>query len=426
MGDTEAAPATERLPQIFDPMRVYREMGLLADPGPLGFIATARVLAGPQPDSLLVGVGVSLRNRGFAFRRDGNEFVAEYRVEVTLRTATGLAAMSARDERVRVSSFRETQRSDESVIYQDFLTVAPGDYVLAVGVRDRNGANAGRAETPITVPSLHAAAVSLPITVYQARPRSDAARPPELVINARQSIEYGTDSLQVYLESYGMAAGSRFALTVIDPAGGEGWSDTVVADSGAVRGYVRAIPPGMLSIGRYELQIRQRGEVMAATPFVVSFSDQYAVANLEDIVSLLRYLPQVDSLRAILRAPASERPAMWQRFWRGSDPNPATPEHELIDEYLQRVRIANEQFNDEGGPGWLTERGEVFVSIGPPNEIIDRRAEQQIGRGRYIIWNYYDYRLTLNFIDDTGFGRFRLDPRSRSEFLRIRNQLLAR
>ena len=102
------------------------------------------------------------------------------------------------------------------------------------------------------------------------------------------------------------------------------------------------------------------------------------------------------------------------------------PEHELIDEYLQRVRTANEQFNDEGGPGWLTERGEVFISIGPPNEIIDRRAEQQISRGRYIIWNYFDYRLTLNFIDDTGFGRFRLDPRSRSEFLRIRNQLLAR
>ena len=117
---------------------------------------------------------------------------------------------------------------------------------------------------------------------------------------------------------------------------------------------------------------------------------------------------------------------MWQRFWRTSDPNPATPEHELIDEYLQRVRVANDQFNDEGGPGWLTERGEVFISLGPPNEIIDRRAEQQIGRGRYIIWNYFDYRLTLNFIDDAGFGRFRLDPRSRSEFLRIRNQVLAR
>ncbi len=411
---------------MFDPFRVYREMGLLADPGPLGFIATARVLAGPTPESLFVAVGVSLRNRGFAFRRDGDEFVADYRVEITIRTGTGLVAMSARDERVRVSSFRETQRSDESIIYQDFLRAVPGEYVLAVAVRDRNGANAGRAETPITVPALHGQAVSLPVTVYQARPRSDAARAPELVLNARQSIEYGTESLQVYVETYAMTGGARFVLAAADPSGAEVWSDTVAADSGAVRGIVRAIPPGALSIGRYELQIRQRGQVVAATPFVVSFSDQYAVANLEDIVSLLRYMPYADSLRAVLRAPAAERPAMWQRYWRGTDPNPATPEHELIDEYLQRVRVANEQFNDEGGPGWLTERGEVFISIGPPNEIIDRRAEQQIGRGRYIVWNYYDYRLALNFIDDTGFGRFRLDPRSRAEFLRIRNQIQAR
>jgi len=407
-------------------MRIYHDMGLLTDPGPVGFIATARVLAGPQPDSLLVAVGVSMRNSGFAFRRDGDQFVADYRVEITIRTATGLAAMSARDERVRVGTFRETQRSDESIIFQDYLRVASGDYVLAVAVRDRNGANAGRAEMPITVPALQRSAVSLPITVYQARPRTDASHPPELVLNARQSIAYGSDSLQVYVETYGMAAGSHFVLAAIDPAGGVAWSDTVVADSGAVRGVVRAIPPSAFSIGRYELQIRQRGQVIATTPFIVSFSDQFAVANLEDIVSLLRYMPDADSLRAILHAPAADRPAMWQRYWHNSDPNPATPEHEAIEEYLNRVRIANDQFNDEGGPGWLTERGEVFISIGPPNEIIDRRAEQQIGRGRYIIWNYYDYRLTLNFIDDTGFGRFRLDAQSRSEFLRVRNQIRAR
>jgi len=425
VGNEAPEPSSERLPQVFDPTRVYREMGLLTDAGPLGFVATTRVMAGPSADSLFLGVGVSLHNRGLTFRRDGDQFVAEYRVELSLRTETGLAALAARDERVRVASFRETQRSDESIIYQDFLTAAPGQYVLAVAVRDRNGTSAGRAETPITVPALHPAAVSLPMAVYQATGRTAVARPPQMVLNARQSIEYGADSMRFYVETYGMAAGSRFVLTAVEASGREAWSDTVTADSGAVRGVVRAIPPEALSIGRYELQIRQRGQVMAATPFVVTFSDQYAVANLEDIVSLLRFFPSIDSLRAVLRADPADRPARWLSFWRASDPNPATPEHEAIDEYLARVRIANDQFTDEGGPGWLTERGEVFISLGPPNEVFDRRAEQQIGRGRYIVWNYFDYRLVLTFIDDTGFGRFRLDPRSRAEFLRIRNQVRA-
>lgn len=421
VGEDPAAPATERLPQVFDPTRAYREMGLLTDAGPLGFVATARVVAGPTADSLFLGVGVSMRNRGLTFTRDGDQFVADYRVEISVRTQAGIVALASRDERVRVGSFRETQRSDESIIYQDFLKVAPGSYVLAVAVRDRNGASAGRAEVPITVPEMRSAAVSLPMTVYQAEGRTDRSRPPRLVFNARQTIEYGADSLRVYLETYDMMAGSRFVLSVVEPSGRESWSDTLTADSGAVRGMLRAIPPEAVSIGRYDLQIRQRGEVVASTPFVVTFTDMYAVLNLEDIVSLLRYFPAIDSLRAVLRAPPADRPAMWLRFWRGSDPNPATPEHEAIDEYLARVRIANEQFNDEGGPGWLTERGEVFITLGPPNEIFDRRADQTGTRGRYIVWNYFDTRLTLNFVDDTGFGRFRLDPRSRAEFLRVRN-----
>ncbi len=425
MGDDTPQPSSERLPQVFDPARVYREMGLLTDAGPLGFVAAARVVAGPVPDSLFLGIGVSLRNRGFVFRRDGDAYVAEYRVEVSVRTATGVAALAARDERVRVASFRETQRSDESIIYQDFLTVVPGEYVLAVAVRDRNGASAGRAEMPITVPAVRRAAVSLPMTVYEATGRTELGRPPQLVLNARQSVEYGGDSVRFYVETYGMSAGSRFVLSAVEATGRETWSDTVAADSGAVRGLVRAIPPGVLSIGRYELQIRQHGTVMGATPFVVTFSDLYAVANLDDIVSLLRYFPAIDSLRAVARAEPADRAARWQAFWRSTDPNPATPEHEAIDEYLARVRAANDQFNDEGVPGWLTERGEVFISLGPPSEIFDRRSEQQIGRGRYIVWNYFDYRLTLSFIDDTGFGRFRLDPRSRAEFLRIRNQVRA-
>jgi GWxTD domain-containing protein len=425
VGDESPEPSTERLPRLFDPSRVYREMGLLTDAGPLGFVASARVVAGPSADSLFLGVGVSLRNRGFVFQRDGDQFVAEYRVEITVRSATGIAAMTARDERVRVGSFRETQRGDESVIFQDFLAVAPGEYVLAVSVRDRNGTGAGRAERPITIPALQRAAVSLPIAVYEATARTDRARPPQLVLNARQSVEYGTDSVRFYVETYDMAAGSRFVLAAVEPSGREAWSDTIAAEGGPVRGLIRTVPPAAVSIGRYDLQIRQRGQVMGATPFVVAFSDQYAVANLEDIVSLLRYFPAIDSLRAVVRADPAERPARWQRFWRDTDPNPASPEHEAIDEYLSRVRAANEQFADEGGPGWLTERGEVFISLGPPSEIYDRRADQQLGRGRYIVWTYLDHRLTLTFIDDTGFGRYRLDPRSRSEFMRIRNQLRA-
>ena len=38
---------------------------------------------------------------------------------------------------------------------------------------------------------------------------------------------------------------------------------------------------------------------------------------------------------------------------------------------------------------------------------------------RVIRWSYTDLRLVLLFEDETGFGRFRLEPASRSEYQRV-------
>jgi GWxTD domain-containing protein len=425
VGTPETAPVpSDRLPQLFDPTFAYRQMGLLTDNGPLGFIANVRIIAGPRPDSMLVVVSLSLHNHGFTFRREADQFVAEYHADVTLRAAGGVvAAQVSREERVQVASFRETQRADESIIFQQFLTTTPGDYVVAISVRDRNSANTGRVESPLTVPSLRPQALSLPIMVYRATPRRTLDSAPALVMNPRQVVQYGSDSLLFYLETYNLPVGTQLVISTVDGAGQTSWADTIRVESLApVIGRTITVPPGPLSIGRYELRLVQGGTVMAATPFLVAFSDVYAAANLEDIVSLLRFFAPADTLRALLHAAPSERGAAWQRFWKSTDPNPATAENEAIDEYLRRVQIANERFRDEGMAGWLTERGEVFISLGEPSEVLDRRPDTS-SRGRFIVWTYLDYRLTLNFIDDTGFGHYRLDPRSRAEFQRVANRV---
>lgn len=424
VADPETPP--ERLPEIFDPSNTYREMGLLADRGPLGFVGTARILAGSSPDSLVIIIALSMKSRGLSFKREGDQFVAQYRVESVLRAGGRQVANAQRDERVRVTSFRETQRNDESVIFQQFITAAPGDYLLAVNVRDRNSTNEGRVEVPITVPALARTAVSLPIAVYEATPRTSLDHAPELVLNPRSSMQFGADSLRFYLETYGMAPGTTVVLAAVDAAGRTAWTDSVRVDSArAVQGFLVSVPPAPLSIGRFDLQLSQGGTLMATTPFLVAFSDVFAVGKLADIVSLLRYFANPDTLRALLNTPEAERAAAWQRFYRNTDPNPATPENEAIEQYLRRVQVANERFRDEGGPGWLTERGEVYITLGEPSEMFDRRREMQ-SNGGTIVWNYYEYRLTLYFYDDGGFGRYRLAPGSRAEYRRVVNRLRER
>ena len=410
--------------RVFDPTATFRQMGLIAEGGVISIVGSVRLLAGSSADSTLVLITLSLHNRGFTFRRDGDGFVADYRVELVFRQGNDIAQQVARDEHVRVGSFRETLRTEESIIFQQFVPVRIGDYVINVTVRDRGGPNVTRAEVTAHVPGLEPPAVSHPIAVYEAHPRTSTGAPPTLVSNPRNAVAYGTDSVRFYLETYGLPAGSALAMEVDGPTGRPVWVDTALVESRQpVAGRVITVPPSRLTLGRHELKVGiVGGGVVASGPFLVAFSDLWAISNFEDMISLLRFFAPADTLRALVNATPDQRAAAWLQFWRETDPNPMTPENEELDQYFARLRAANQRFSDEGTPGWLTDRGEVLISIGEPDQVYDPRPDMQ-GRGRVVTWIYNQYRLQLYFVDDAGFGRFRIDPRSRSEYLIVLNRL---
>ena len=425
MGSPEPQSAgTEQVTQIFDPATVFRQMGLVTGTGQLPFVGSVHLLAGRTPDSAIAVVALSLENRQLAFQRETDGFAAGYHVEVAFRRGVTLVRQLARDERVVVGTFRETQRSDESVIFQEQLTVPAGDYQVAISVRDRNSPNVGRYEAAFHVPPLETPAIAAPIAVYKATPRTDAAAAPDLLVNPRSTVEYGTDTARFYVEAYGFPASSSVVMSALDAQHQVVWSDTSRLDSaGSVHAVQVALPPANLSLGRYELQVAVAGGGVVATgPFLVAFSGQWVVTNFDEMISLLRYFTAPDTLHALASVPPDQRPAAWRKFWHDTDPNPATPENEALEQYFVRLQAANQRFRDEGLPGWLTDRGEVLITLGEPDEVFDRRSEMQ-GRNRMIVWTYTQLRLTLYFVDDTGFGRFRLDPGSRSEFLQVVNRL---
>jgi GWxTD domain-containing protein len=158
-----------------------------------------------------------------------------------------------------------------------------------------------------------------------------------------------------------------------------------------------------------------------STTAVVAFSQAWVVANYDDIAELLRYFGRQAAIDSIKKAPVAERPAMWVKFWHETDPDPATPENEAFNAYFTRIAIANQRFKTEGIEGWRTDRGEVFIALGEPDESF----ETQPGRvgGRVLEWVYTNLRLALYFVDDNGFGRYRLDPGSRADFMRVLERL---
>jgi GWxTD domain-containing protein len=53
-------------------------------------------------------------------------------------------------------------------------------------------------------------------------------------------------------------------------------------------------------------------------------------------------------------------------FWRSRDPKPETVENEFREEFEKRVAFADAQFTQDEQRGSLTDRGMVFVVLGPP------------------------------------------------------------
>ena len=345
-------------------------------------------------------------------------------MDLTFTPQTGRAVVGGQDETVRGSSFEETQRAEESFLFQKYFKLLPGSWKLVVAVRDAGNGNTSRAELPLTVTPFPAGSVTAPVLAYQVRGRERLAEPLQVVLNNKGTVAFGGDTLLAYIEGYDFTGPRSIPFEVVSPL-----RDSVVyRDSLRFRGglpvesQVLRLRPDSMALGEMQLVVGD-GDAARSTSAVVSLSTAWLVTNLDEMIDMLRWFRgHDDAISRVKRSPPEERAEAWRRFWQETDPNPATPENEALNNYFARVAIASQRYRDEGVPGWRTERGEVFIRLGEPEEVYDASAQAQ---GRVIRWSYISQRLVLFFRDESGFGRFRLTPDSRAEFERVAARLRA-
>lgn len=416
VGDTTTASPEQQLTQLFNPGALYTKLGRFVSPSPIFYVGSAVFVPG-RGDSTLAVIGLSLSNREFAFQREGSAYTAKYRVEYQLNRPGFPTLLRARDEAIRVGSFQETLRTDESILLQQQVMLEPGEYQLTVRVRDVGNTQIGTATQKIVAPRFMPGSVTAPILAYEVRGRGARSDSLPIVLNPRGTVAFGGDTLLVYIEGVGFKTRTDVPLEVRDERDSVIYHTNVTftgareIESQAVR-----IAPDSAPLGQLEVVLGS-GSNVQRTLGLVSFSQDWVVTNFDDLLSLLRYFGHDNRLSAMRKAKSSGRAALWRDFYRATDPNLQTPENEALDRYFGLVSIANQRFVGEGIPGWRTDRGEVFVTLGDPEEVLDQGLAQQ---GRYIRWTYNDLRLVLLFQDVTGFGRFRLQPQSRSDFERVR------
>src|SRR3982751_876345 len=111
VGTKEPPPPADQLSKVVNPVAFYQRLGRLASGEPLPFVGTVAFAARPA-DSVISILGLSLENRVLTFQRDGNSFVARYRVSISFQQQGGRPVELSRDEIVRVPTFQETLRAE--------------------------------------------------------------------------------------------------------------------------------------------------------------------------------------------------------------------------------------------------------------------------------------------------------------------------
>jgi len=391
--------------------------------------------AAGTPDTTLVLASISIPNRMLSFVRDGDTYRAPY--EVRLKFSHGTTEIKTVDalEIVRVATFKEVNRTDESVIFQKFFRVPPGEYTISFLVRDAASNRSATQEGAITVPSLKPGHLSTPVMVYEASQRSVLDSVPKILASPRSSAVFGQDStVSVYIEAYGQQSRLPVSFVVQNDHGAITWSDTTVLErKGALLSKTVKIPITRVGIGVANVTFtRTDATDTVRTPVFVSFGNDIPLMSYEELLNQLRYYVAPERLKALRDVPVDQRGTAWAAFLKASDPAPATPEHEGLQTYFARLQQAAVRFRDDGGgrTGFLSDRAKVYVVLGEPDQLYEQNTNGPITRtsvsqrGRLQYWDYQQYRLRLVFYDDSGTGRWRLTPISETDFSNVNARLL--
>ena len=425
---TPAGAARSANPALLrDATQIYEQMGLLAANGQFPFVGAVGYLAGSTPDTTLALLTLSIPTRAITFAREGDLYRGTYGVSADLRQGSTVVRHVEAEPVVRVRVYKETVRNDESVLFQQILSVPPGQYVLQLSLRDAGSAHNASEEMLLTVPRLASGTVGTPFVAYEGEPRTRLDSLPALISSPRATVTFGRDtSASIYLEAYG-SGGDRVPLEarVLGEKNAVLWRDSLsLPRHGALYSGRVEIPIRRLGVGITSFHVRRldTGD-SARTPVFISFGDDLPVASFEQMLDYLRYFTTPDRIRALLATPPEGRAAAWAEFLRETDPFPATPQHEGLADYFARLTQATERYREEGMPGWLTDRGMVFIVLGDPDQIYETGNGDIAQRGRAQIWEYREHNLQLTFIDQTGFGRWRLTAPSENDFQLLERRL---
>ncbi len=352
------------------------------------------------------------------FTKQGNEFKSSYEISLQLIDEEGNSALEQTwDVRPACQSFDETTSRSIFSSSERQIIVPPGNYTLQVTVADSETKRSFMEKRAFTARDYASSSASIS-DIMLLKSSSFSGGKKIIIPNVDGNVISRSDSFPIFYEvDFPAAIDSVFETTEVSNMKKE----LVFSNSKWITGtdktkrVIDEIPKDSVPMGVYKLSVslhesadkNAHATAIASRLFSIHFPDlPITILNLDGAAEEMLYVARastIDSIKNALDPFTKEK--IFLNFWQNYSPNRTSSINPMMNLYFNRVAYANEHFTHYL-KGWKTDMGMIYILFGPPNSV--DRHPFEVDTKPYEVWDYYQRNREFVFMDETGFGDYRL------------------
>ncbi len=362
-------------------------------------------------DSIQVQIRTKVPFDAVQFLKVGDTFIAKYEISILiLDEKEDKTASRIWEQELQTKVFNETNSQELFDINEVQFTILPGKYSVIIGVMDLDTKKKNIRKEKLELDKFYAKS----ITISNINIIEQVVTDKDGNIGDITSIEGTvTDANPKFTVSFDVLSDSgngeiQYKIFTVD--------DKEVISKTFKESFANGISKKRISIDRtklgyskYKIKVIVKiGNESVSREKIFQlrwFGMSNLIDDLDQAIEQMKYIASAKSIKGFKKASEKEKKEKFIKFWEQQDPTPGTAENELMNEYYRRVRYSNENFSGIT-EGWRTDMGMIFILFGPPNDI--ERHPFELDSKPYEIWYYLEISKSFIFIDESGFGDYRL------------------
>lgn len=387
----------------------------LEDVGAPKFFFDALGFASSDSGTSRLDVYTQITHEGLFFVKQGNIFAAKYELTINIYDAKkNLIREKIINDGINTSDYDETISTKIYKLNQQSFKLPPQKYIVSVQVRDNETNKSFRINKDIELRDYTIKPFEISDMMILNKLTIENEKK-SIVPNISGNVAEVNNEFHLFFEIYNRenVDSVQILTSVYNEKEKFLRADTSIQSlkSGNNSVFVN-VSTLSLPMGTYQLKL-QSLPLKSSVPSVEvtkKFNIQWrgmpqSIVDLDLAIDQTIYIFESREISRIKALPLDQKSDAFKELWRKKDPTPGTERNELMEEYYSRVEYANKNFK-HFLEGWKTDMGMVFIIFGSPNNV--DRHPFDIDAKPYEVWYYYEINRQLVFIDETGFGDYRL------------------